>query len=544
MKIVTVAEMQAIERESNDKGWTYDQMMEKAGTGLAEIVESFYGYEENRSVTGLVGSGNNGGDTLVALEILLRSGWKARAYLVRPRPKGDALLDRFQQAGGEVVSAEDDQKFKKLDSWLKETAVLLDGVLGTGIKLPLKEEVAKVLAHVKEANPSCFVVAVDCPSGVDLDSGAAADETIPAEVTVCMAAVKTGLLRFPARSLAGDLQVVDIGLPPRLKSWNSVKVEMVTEEMVRDLLPVRKPDSHKGTFGTVGVVAGSLNYTGAAYLCASAAYRIGAGLVQVAVPAPLHAALAGQLPEATWVLLPHDLGVINEAAVDVLARYLEKVDVLLLGPGFGVEDSTANFVRRLFDQPGAGPAARRIGFISAVERPKAESNEQARENNHGFPQLVIDADGLKLLARVKDWPKKLPELSVLTPHPGEMAILTGLSVQELQANRLEVARKYAKAWGHVVVLKGAMTVIAEPGGQVRVIPVATSALAHAGTGDVLAGMIAGLRAQKMTAFDAAVAAAWIHAQTGLYAAQQIGHEASVLAGDLIDFLPEVLSWVW
>jgi len=149
MKIVTVAEMQAIERESNDKGWTYDQMMEKAGTGLAEIVESFYGYEENRSVTGLVGSGNNGGDTLVALEILLRGGWKARAYLVRPRPKGDALLDRFQQAGGEVVSADDDQKFKKLDSWLKETAVLLDGVLGTGIKLPLKEEVAKVLAHVK-----------------------------------------------------------------------------------------------------------------------------------------------------------------------------------------------------------------------------------------------------------------------------------------------------------------------------------------------------------------------------------------------------------
>jgi ADP-dependent NAD(P)H-hydrate dehydratase / NAD(P)H-hydrate epimerase len=135
-------------------------------------------------------------------------------------------------------------------------------------------------------------------------------------------------------------------------------------------------------------------------------------------------------------------------------------------------------------------------------------------------------------------------MSILTPHPGEMAVLTGLSVDNIQANRLEMARKFAEQWGHVVVLKGAVTIIAEPNGRIGVVPVATSALAHAGTGDVLAGMITGLRAQGAAPFEAATAGVWIHAQTGLLAAEQIGHEASVLAGDLIDVLPEVLSWVW
>jgi ADP-dependent NAD(P)H-hydrate dehydratase / NAD(P)H-hydrate epimerase len=417
-----------------------------------------------------------------------------------------------------------------------EATVLLDGVLGTGIRLPLKPEVGQVLGFVKDLKHLPDVVAVDCPSGIDLDSGDAAEETIPADLTVCMAAVKTGLLKFPAFELAGHLEVVDIGLPANLPAWEKIQQEAVTEEMVQHILPARKANSHKGTYGTAGVVAGSLNYTGAALLCAEAAYRIGAGLVQVAVPAPLHTALAGQLPEATWVLLPHEMGVIAEGAVDVLARHLDKVDVLLLGPGFGVEEPTAGFVRRLLESKALRVRAN-LGFVSAAQA--AETDRPVR-----LPSMVIDADGLKLLARVAGWPQKLPEMSILTPHPGEMAILTGLSLQEVQADRLEIARRYAQEWGHVVVLKGAVTIIAEPGGQIRAVPVATSALAHAGTGDVLAGMIAGLRAQGIPAFDAATAGAWIHAQTGLLSAELIGHDASVLAGDLIEALPEVLSWVW
>jgi ADP-dependent NAD(P)H-hydrate dehydratase / NAD(P)H-hydrate epimerase len=530
MKIVTVAEMQAIEREANEKGWTYTQMMEKAGSGLAEIVQSMYGYEEVQQVLGLVGSGNNGGDTLIALEKLAQSGWKACACLVRPRPANDPLVSRLTAAGGQVRGVEGEIDW--LGDFLQESAVVLDGVLGTGIRLPLKAEVARVLEYVKNYPELGNVVAVDCPSGVDLDSGEAAAETIPADLTVCMAAVKTGLLAFPAYSLSGGLEVVDIGLPAGLASWDGIQCELVGEELVRGLMPQRSPDSHKGTFGTVGVIAGSLSFSGAAFLCASSAYRIGAGLVQIAAPAPLHAALAGQVPEATWVLLPHEGGVIAERAVEEVFKHLDRVTVLLWGPGFGVEDTTAGFVRRLLDGKGQRAA---VGFISAG----TGAAEKLR-----LPPMVIDADGLKLLAKVPGWAEKLPAQAVLTPHPGEMAILTGLSVSEIQKQRLETAAEYARRWGHIVVLKGAMTAIAAPDGRVRVIPVATSALAHGGTGDVLAGMIAGLRSQGVPPFEAACAAAWIHAQTGLLATEQVGHEASVLAGDLISALPEVLAWIW
>ncbi len=542
MKLVTVEEMKAIERESNERGWSYEQMMERAGQGLAERIESFYGYEEPRSVVGLVGPGNNGGDTLVALSALAREGWQARAYLVRPRNAGDPLVRRLEQAGGVLARAEDDPGFKTLDAWIGETNLLLDGVLGTGIKLPLKGEVARVLSHVKELPEQPAVVAVDCPSGVDLDTGEAAPEAIPADLTVCMAAVKTGLLAFPAYQLAGSLEVVEIGLPEGLEAWERIKREVVDEEMVRGLLPERPVDGHKGTFGTVGVVAGSLNYPGAAYLCSGAAYRMGAGLVQIAAPAPLHAALAGQLPEATWVLLPHEMGVIAEQAIDVLAKHLERVTILLWGCGFGQEDTTAAFVRRLVEGRGLKGGARRIGFVSPTG--SGAPAGAAMEGEKASQPMVIDADGLKLLARVDGWEQKLPRETVLTPHPGEMAVLTGLDIKEIQADRLGMAEKYAREWGLVVVLKGAMTVIASPDGRLRVIPVATSALAHAGTGDVLAGMIAGLRAQGAPAFAAASAGAWIHAQCGLLAAEEIGHPASVLAGDLIDVLPEVLAWVW
>jgi NAD(P)H-hydrate epimerase len=539
MKLVTVAEMQAIEREADQAGWSYAQMMNAAGQGLADLVHSFYGYEENPVVTGLVGSGNNGGDTLIALEALARNGWKARAYIVSQRApgRGYELQRRLAAAFGELVTAEEDPDLYTLAAWLEDSTVLLDGVLGTGFRLPLKSEVGRVLAQVKmalasnEERPS--VVAVDCPSGVDCDSGQAAEETIPADLTVCMAAVKVGLLKFPAYGL---LETVDIGLPADLPAWQAARREVMSDGRVRALLPARKPDSHKGTFGTVGVVAGSVNYTGAALLAARAAHRIGAGLVQIALPAPLHAALAGHFPEATWVLLPHEMGVIAEGAMDVLARHLQKVDVLVWGPGFGLEDPTAAFVRRLVEgRPGRARRAG-LGFVSA--------QQQAEGDGPALPPMVIDADGLKLLARVEDWPRRLPAMAVLTPHPGEMAILTGLPLAEIQADRLGVAQRFAQEWGHVVVLKGAMTVVADPGGQVSVIAVATSALAHAGTGDVLAGLIAGLRAQGLAAYDAAAAGAWLHGQAGLYAVEQVGHEASVLAGDLITALPEVLSRVW
>ncbi|MCL4562573.1 MAG: NAD(P)H-hydrate dehydratase [Chloroflexi bacterium] len=303
--------------------------------------------------------------------------------------------------------------------------------------------------------------------------------------------------------------------------------------MIRSLLPKRPADAHKGTFGTALVVAGSLNYSGAAILAGEAAYRIGAGLVTLAVPTPLHSALAGRLPEATWLLLPHETGVISSEAARVVAGHMDKVDAMLMGPGWGMEETTQNFLAHLLHDSRPG-VFENIGFIHTVEEHNGSPSSR-------LPPLVIDADGLKLLARIPDWPKILPKLTVLTPHPGEMSVLTGLPVKEIQRDRIVTAEKYAHQWGHVVVLKGAFTVIAEPEGRSVVIPVATSALAKAGTGDVLAGIIVGLRAQGLDGLSAAVAGAWLHAQAGILAEERVGNSASVLAGDVISAIAGVLK---
>jgi len=542
MKLVSVAQMREIEKEADANGLSYDDMMENAGRELAYAVADlpyFFEEEEDVEILGLVGPGNNGGDTLVALTHLAADGWTARAYLIKRKAKGDELVEQFLEMGGEVVEAAKDKEFASLYASLDTAHVLLDGVLGTGIKLPLKADVAEVLeavgAALDEMEEPPFVVAVDCPSGVDCDSGEAADETIPADLTVTMAAVKMGLLKSPTADLTGDLVVADIGLDEKVKSWMGIKREVADEDTVAAILPERPSEAHKGTFGTALIAAGSVNYTGAALLAGLSAYRVGAGLVTMAVPAPLHVALAGQFPEATWVLLPHEMGVISAGAADVLAKNFERATALLIGPGFGTEDTTREFIENLLTGKAVSKkSAARIGFVH-------NEVEKKEEKNGSLPALVFDADGLKLLAKIPDWSKQLPAPAVLTPHPGEMSVLTGLSKEEIQADRAGVAVRFAQEWGHVVVLKGAFTVIASPDGRSTVIPVASPALARAGTGDVLAGLIVGLRAQGVDAYDAAVAGAWIHARAGLEAAEALGTTASVLAGDVLAAVPDVIS---
>lgn len=535
MKLVTVSQMKAIEKEADAGGLTYDQMMENAGHGLADVILDIFEDDVEPEAVGLVGPGNNGGDTLVALAVLAAEGWKTRAYLVKR--KKDNLVKRFTEAGGQVLSGEN--AFEQLAEAIGIADVLLDGVLGTGTTLPLKKDVAELLSEVNDILDGLdnypVVVAVDCPSGVDCDSGEVADETIAADLTVTMAAVKQGLLKLPAFEYVGDLEVVDIGLPDDLPSLKELHVEVADAESVAALLPERPIDSHKGTFGTALIAAGSINYTGAAVLAGEAAYRAGAGLVTLAVPAPLHVALAGRFPEATWVLLPHEMGVISANGAEVLAKDFERASALLVGPGFGMEDATKGFVENILDGKFSSKKnVQRIGFVH-------QESDKKEENQVKLPPLIFDADGLKLLAQIKDWYQKIPAPAILTPHPGEMSVLTGLSKELIQESRQDLASQYAKTWGHVVVLKGAFTVIAAPDGRAMIIPVASPALARAGTGDVLAGLIVGLRAQGLGAYEAAVAGAWIHAQAGLYAADDLGTTVSVLAGDVLDSVSDVIS---
>jgi len=291
-------------------------------------------------------------------------------------------------------------------------------------------------------------------------------------------------------------------------------------------------DAHKGTFGTAFIIAGSVNYTGAALLAGLAAYRSGAGLVTLAIPSPLHEALAGEFPESTWVLLPHELGVISADAARIVHQNLERATAVLIGPGFGLEDTTKDFLLKLFSES-TNLESGVIGFLPG--------KKAAHAGNTIKKPIIMDADGLKLMSKISDWFALLPSPAIITPHPGEMSVLTGLLTVDIQADRLGIAKKYSKKWGHVIVLKGAFTVIAAPDGQIAIVPIATPALARAGTGDVLAGLIVGLRAQGVEAFQAACAGAWMHATAGLLAAKRMGNTASVIASDVLNAIPEVIS---
>ena len=536
MKRVSVRQMKDLEFQADQAGLSYGQMMANAGLELAKVVHQRYYRRPISRVLGLVGSGNNGGDVLVALRHMAEWGWQTQVYLVKEREKDDVLLDAYLQNGGERFNAAQDENFATLNRAVQQSDLLLDGILGTGIKLPLKSEAKSILAYLKNMADLPPVIAVDCPSGVDCDSGKAAEECLPAELTVCMAAVKQGLLLQPALELSGEILAIDIGLPKGLTAWKDADLEVMDARTAADWLPIRSPESHKGTFGTCLIAAGSINYCGAVLLAARAAYRAGAGLVRAAVPGAIYESLAGSLPEATWLILPHTLGVLNSEGAKIVRENLERTSAMLIGPGWGMEDETLTFLKELLGESGTGSRKDPFGFEVGEKRTD-------KTGKTSLPPLVIDADALKLLAKIEKWHEKIESPAVLTPHPGEMAALTGLTIDQIQANRESIAKDYAQRWGKVIVLKGARTIIAAPDGRKAIIPVASSALAKAGTGDVLAGMLTGLLAQGMEIYSAACLAAWLHARAGLAAAKRIGTPASVLAGDIIEALPTIIKQI-
>ncbi len=547
MKVVTVEQMRAIEKASDAAGHTYAAMMERAGRAVAQVLTARQDVRKKRVLI-LVGPGNNGGDGLVAARYLVQAGAEVACYLTRARdPQSDENFRRLQDLSVFCLAADGDPDTRRLQQMAAKADVIIDALLGTGATPPLKGVIAEVLRAVgevvrKRATPSPpewvrigsipepapssrpLIVAVDGPSGMDFDTGALDDATLPADLTVTFAYPKRGHFRFPAAGAVGELVVADIGIDPALAA--DIDLEVVTPEMVRGWLPPRPPDAHKGTFGRALIVAGSANYTGAARLAGAAAVRAGAGLVTVALPASIHSAVAATLSEATYLLLPHELGVLAEPAVEVLAEHVGQYDALLLGPGLGREKETAEFLEVLL----RGLERRPVGFLRG-----GESTIQPIP----LPPLVVDADGLNLLAKIEGWPSRLPPNTILTPHPGEMARLAKCSIADVQADRVEFARRKAREWGHVVVLKGAFTVVAAPDGRVVLEPFANPALATGGTGDVLAGIIVALRAQGMGPWEAAAAGAYLHGLTGELARQRLG-TAGVAAGDLPPLIPEAL----
>ena len=532
-KVVTVEQMRAIERAADASGLTYDQMMENAGKSIADAILEYWPDVGGWSVTILVGPGNNGGDGLVVGHYLQEAGATVSVYLTRERTEEDEKLQRIIRHGCPVTIAENDKRQKALRDLIVSTDLLVDSVFGTGFQPPITGDTKNILAFVnkvlRERASALRIVAVDCPSGMNCDTGEIADESLEADLTVTLAAAKPGLLRFPGAEHVGEIVVGDIGIPPSQKEIAAIDLDFATREGVRVWLPERPRDAHKGTFGRVIVVAGSVNYPGAASLSALGAYRSGAGLVTLAVPEPIQGFLVPMVPEATWLILPHEHGVIAGAAADLLLEELPHCQALLLGPGFGQERATLNFMKRLISPTAA--AKQGLGFV------RSEGTDETVK----LPPVVVDADGLKLLAEIPDWHVHLPRQSILTPHPGEMSVMTGLSVAEIQAERERTALEWASQWGHVVVLKGAFTVVASPSKKATILPFATSALARAGTGDVLSGAIASLLAQGLQPYRAAILGCFLHGWAGEIAAGMIGSSAGVIAGDIAELIPAAIS---
>lgn len=547
IKVFSVDEMVSAEKAADASGVSYDQMMETAGRTVAEAIIQRYPITE-MSVLVLVGPGNNGGDGLVAGRYLAEAGADVAFYLYRPRqPESDLNFARVQQMGLFIVDAQSDQRYRVLRTRLNITDIVIDALLGTGISLPIGGELANLMkqarAGIEERSASSktehprlvsiaqisaeaelvpeiigeelffddlvsrlpIVVAVDCPSGLDTDTGELDRLAIAADLTVTFAGPKRGHFRFPGAAACGELVVADIGISADLPEVQSVAVELATAEMARQLLPPRPLDGHKGTFGTALIAAGSENYWGAPVLAARAAYRAGAGLVALAVPEKIRATIAGQLPEATYPAVS-DPGTFSAAGAEFLLETAASSEALLVGPGLG---EATDFLQALL------------------------------EESSSLPPLVVDADGLNSLATLPDWPQHLPTNTILTPHPGEMARLMGAELAKVkEMDRVALAQEKATEWGHVLLLKGAYTVAASPDGRGVILPFANPALATGGTGDVLAGVIVALLAQGVAAYEAAVLGGYLHGAAGQLAAEAIGG-AGLLAGDVAEWVPDV-----
>ena len=513
VKILTTAQMHQVEQDCAKIGLPTDVLMENAGKAVAEEVRRILGTIDKQHILILIGPGNNGGDGLVAARHLHDWGAEVSLYLFSQRPPDDPNLKLVQERGITCVEVTQDENLDKLDKLLSSTSAVIDALFGTGKSHPLRDIFLQALDRVsraKKRQPGLCVIALDLPSGLNADSGSVDPACLYADNTITLGFPKPGLFNSPGAERAGKITVADIGIPASLAE--QVTKELIDSECAKSFLPERPLEANKGNFGRVLVVAGSINYIGAAYLACNGAMRVGAGLVTLATAASLQPILASKLTEITYLPLPEShLGIISSDAAKLIHQELDRYNVLLLGCGLGQTQSAVRFIKSVLSRLRLAP-----------------------------PSLVLDADALNTLAKIPDWWQRLTDDAILTPHPGEMARLAGISVDEVQSDRVGIAKKAALEWHKTIVLKGAYTVVAAPDGQSRISPTANPGLASAGTGDVLAGAIAGLLAQGLSLFNAAACGVFLHGEAGEMVKARLG-DAGMIASDLLPVLPLVIK---
>ena len=518
VKVVTVAQMQALEAASEAAGVSTDTLMENAGLACARKIRERMGGAAGRRVLVLVGPGNNGADGLVLARHLARWGADVRCYIVRGRPAFDPKMTDALACGVAVIDSSDDDGLSNLDGLLRRSDAVIDAVLGAGRYRPLDGQVgdvASLVNRIRAHRPDLPVVAVDLPTGVNPDTGDADPQTILADETLALCHPKYGIASFPGAGYAGRITVLGIGLPHEVSASadSNLPTEWITPESACSLLPARPLTSHKGTFGHLLIVAGSRNFVGAAALAARGAHRAGAGLVTLASPESVYRIVASRLTETIHLPLPEDAdGRIDLSAAAAIGERIGSYSAMAVGCGLGWSSGATDLIDRLLLDG---------------------------ENPPSLP-MVIDADGLNNLSVCPNWADRLRAPAALTPHPGEMATLTGQPTAQVQSDRIGIASQSAADWRQTVLLKGAHSVVASPEGGRCVLPFANPALAAGGTGDVLTGLIGGLLAQGLTPYDAARLGGFLHGT----AAEQVRIErgnAGVVASDLLDRIPAIMA---
>jgi len=513
VKILTTSQMRQVEQDCAKIGLPTDVLMENAGKAVAEEVKQILGDIKKQRIVILIGPGNNGGDGLVAARHLHDWGAKVSLCLLSQRPPDDPNLMLVQERKIPCFEATQGENLNRLDELLPSANAVIDALFGTGKSRPLRGVFLQALDRVNRAKrkyPGLHLIALDLPSGLNADTGETDPACLYVDNTITLGFPKPGLFNFPGAERAGRITAVEIGMPDYLAK--GVTTELITNEWAKSVLPQRPLQANKGSFGRVLVVAGSINYIGAAYLACSGAIRVGAGLVTLATATSLQPILASKLTEVTYLPLPESHpGIVSLHAAKLIHQQFSQYNVLLLGCGLGQSQSATRFIK------------------SALFRVKPVP-----------PSLVLDADALNTLAKIPNWWQQLTEDAILTPHPGEMARLVGVSAYEVQSDRAGIAKRVAQEWHKTIVLKGAYTVIASPDGRAMISPIANPGLASAGTGDVLTGAIAGLLAQGLSLFDAAALGVYLHGEAGEMVKSKLG-DAGMIATDLLPVLPLVIK---
>lgn len=517
MIIVTPEQMKYLEAEADRNGNTYEMLMEKAGERLAEKIISIINIEKNEDknqifdIIFLCGNGNNAGDCFVAARYLKQYGINSAVTLLCGEPKTEIAKLNFSRMN--QVEIINDKNIllnmiskHNLDEILPyRCQIIVDGVFGTGFHGELPEEVRDVFSVCRESD---IVIAVDVPSGGDCRNGKVSDGTLKADHTVTFGFEKFGMTQYPLKEYCGEICAADIGIPEEYADNFEYKIKMMCGSHLKNIVPRKKPDSHKGNYGRLLIICGSEKMPGACIMAAEAAARSGVGLLQIATVKSITPVITNRLPEAMLEPLKADEnGYISADDFEIIMSAAEKASAVLIGCGLGVTDGTKELVKNLL-------------------------------KNLNCP-IILDADGINCISDSIDIIRQTKSSIILTPHPAEMGRLCGKSTAEIQSDRLGTAMNFSNEYNATVVLKGAGTVIAEKN-NIYVNQTGNPGMGKGGSGDVLSGIIASFAAQGISTVDSAVLGTFVHGAAGDLAASKKSMQ-SMIATDIIGELGEVLK---